>query len=258
MAKKYELNLISTDIQQINAYSITAFQTICDFYNDDNFVCELLELDDDIDEGSNKDDKDSERYKIYERNYIISLASIFAEKRVNLSNSNVELHGYINGEVAKKLHLNHETHKQTIQDKDRKYLEKYIKIKQMFKEDYKAKEQIHVFPDFLIHDSNSFDSDKVSRETQHLIMEAKTTKITDEKYFWLDFLKLNFYIEKLQFDNAVYLIIGTPLSSINTYIQNYMNKIGVTCGDEIHRLFFIVQESLKSEPKLYQIKEILI
>ena len=251
MAKEYELEPICPEILLGNPYLQIAYQTICDIHNDDKYVCELLELDDDDDDESKNDDKDNFKYIIYERNYIISLTSIYTERRMNLPS--VELQGYLNGEVAKKLYLSNDTRKQDIQD--RKYLEKYIEIKQLFPKKYVGRDQIHVFPDFLIHDFNSFDSDKVSRETQHLIMEAKTTKITDEKYFWLDFLKLNFYIEKLQFDNAVYLILGTPLSSINTYIQNYMNKIRVTCGDEIHHLFFIIQETLKSEPQLYQIKE---
>ena len=233
---KYELAEIT--VNKGNSYLEDAYNTINSIQNHIQCICGYKDEDDEID-GSDS--------QIYERNYIINLAS-------RLSNKD-NTKEFINGEVAKKLHLTYDTPKQNIPD--RKYLDKYIEIKRMFKEDYKAKEQIHVFPDFLIHESNSFD-DNMSRKTQHIIMEAKTTKITDEKYFWLDFLKLNFYIEKLQFDNAVYLIIGTPLSSINTYIQNYMNKIGVSCGEEIHRLFFIVQEKLQDGPKLYQIRKTIV
>ena len=84
---------------------------------------------------------------------------------------------------------------------------------------------------------------------------AETTEIKDEMKFWFDFLKLNFYIEKLKFDNAVYFILGTPLSRINTYIQNYMDDENVvSCGDAINRLFFIVQETINSKPGLFVVK----
>ena len=235
---KYKYELAEVKLKSANSYLRKAFKTICEINNHVQCICELRDKDEMIDGSS---------FQIYERNYIINLASRLSSKRKTKE--------YINGEVAKMLHLTQDAQKWNIPDK--RYLQKYVEIKKEIDKKYVGEEQIHVFPDFLIHDSNSFIPEKMNRETQHLIMEAKTTKITNtkKKYFWLDFLKLNFYIEKLKFDNAVYFILGTPLSFINTYVQTYMDKMVLTCGDEINRLFFIVQETLKSTPKLYQIKK---
>ena len=234
---KYKYELTNAKIKDGNIWLQDAFCTICKMHEDKTYVCEFVNMD--------EDDNGDSKFYIYERNYIITLASLFSEYKAE--GKNKKLPGLINGEVAKKLKL------QKFGDKG--YLQKYIEIKQKYEPSYKKREQVHVFPDFLVHESNSFDSSNMSRKTQHLVMEAKTTEIKTEKFFWFDFLKLNFYLEELQFDNAVYFILGTPLSSINSYIQSYMDKIGLTCGDDINRLFFIVQETIEREPELYVIKK---
>lgn len=246
---KYQYELMEVNVDMANLYLRVAYDTICNIQKDDNYVCELIDIDDE------DDGDDDSKYKIYERNYIITLASLFSDNNVKRNHNAIT--GSINGEVAKKLKLP--------EYNDTAYFEKYIEKKALSEKkekpcsSRKERKQVHVFPDFLIHEKNSFDPSNMSRNTQHLIMEAKTTKIKDEMKFWFDFLKLNFYIEKLQFDNAVYFILGTSLSNINTYIQNYMDDENVVyCGDEINRLFFIVQEKLKNTPKLYQIKKTII
>lgn len=235
MGKEYTLEPISPDIDKANSYLRIAYETICNIHSDENYVCEL-----DVFDGDGDDDN---KYKIYERNYIISLASKFSENKLRLSCEN--LPGYVNGEVAKKLKINEFDNKS--------YLEKYIQIKRFKKASYKDREQIHVFPDFLIHDFNSFNLDSMNEKTQHLIMEAKTTKITKENeyLFFLDFLKLNFYLDKLRFDNAIYLLLGTPISDISDYVQDYLSNIGLICKNKLDRLYFIVQEKIKSKPQLF-------
>lgn len=246
---KYKYDLTEPNLKIANSYLRIAFDTICKIQKDENYVCELIDIDDEGDDGD-----DDNKYKIYERNYIITLASLFSNN--NVKRNNKEISGYINGEVAKKLKLP--------EYDDTAYFDKYIEKKalsekkEMPNSSRKERKQVHVFPDFLIHEKNSFDPSNMSRETQHFIMEAKTTEIKDEIKFWFDFLKLNFYIEKLRFDNAVYFILGTPLSKINTYIQNYMDDENVVCcGDEINRIFFIVQEKIESKPELYVIRRSL-
>lgn len=249
MAKiKYKYELAEVSIDMANLYLKVAYDTICNIQKDKNYVCELTDIDDE------DDDDDDSKYKIYERNYIITLASLFSDN--NVKRNHKEISGSINGEVAKKLKMS--------EYNDTAYFDKYIAKKALSgktgkpSSSSKERKQVHVFPDFLIHENNSFELSNMSRKTQHLIMEAKTTEIKDEMKFWFDFLKLNFYIEKLQFDNAVYFILGTPLSNINTYIQNYMDDEKVVyCGDEINRLFFIVQETIKNKPELYVIKRTL-
>ena len=236
---KYKYELSDKDIVKPNLYLQKVYEAICDIHGHVECICDYKDEDDEID-GSD--------IQIYERNYIINIASRF-------SNSNTEKI-LISGEVAKKLHLTQDA--QQCNDEDKRYLLKYIDIRKRMNNKYEGRDQIHVFPDFLIHDDHYFDISKMSRKTQHLILEAKTAAITTAKemYFFLDFLKLNFYIEKLQFDNAVYFMLGTKMKDINAFIQNYMDNEQLSCGDEINRLFFIVQETLKSAPILCQIKKV--
>lgn len=237
--QKYKYELSDKDIEKPNMYLQKVYEAICDIHGHIECICYYKDEDDEID-GSD--------FQIYERNYIINIASRF-------SNSNTEKL-LISGEVAKKLHLTQDAQQRN--DEDKRYLFKYIDIRKRMNNKYVVRDQIHVFPDFLIHDNLNFDIGKMSRKTQHLILEAKTAPITTAKelYFSLDFLKLNFYIEKLQFDNAVYFMLGTKMKDINVFIQNYMDNEQLSCGDEINRLFFIIQETLKSDPKLYQIKKV--
>ena len=236
---KYELTEVKLNSEMVNSYLRKAFKTIKEIQRCAGCICSFKDKDDEI---------DGTDYQIYERNFIINLASKLPNRRKTKE--------FINGEVAKKLNMHDDNQAQNNQDK--RYLNKYIEIKKKINIKYVGDDNIYVFPDFLIHDSNSFEPENMNRDTQHLIMEAKTTKITGSKkmYFWIDFLKLNFYIEKLKFDNALFFILGTPLKIINTYIQNYMDDENVVnCGDDINRIFFIVQEKIESDPKLFTIKE---
>ena len=104
---KYELAEVA--VKNANSYLKNAYNTICDIHNHIEWICDCKDDDDNID-GSDS--------QIYERNYIINLASRLSSKRKTKE--------FINGEVAKKLYLTNDSTKRNILD--RKYLDKYIEI----------------------------------------------------------------------------------------------------------------------------------
>ena len=201
----------------------TSLNTICDYKKD------KFEISDD----------DSQ---IYERNYVISLAVELAKQQERLDT--VGLKGIINGEVAKKLSLA----RSSIRDE-------YVKIRKNIDKKYKGKKtEIFVLPDFLIHETHSYEENKLDEEHQHLAMEVKTKKIKRKEFFLLDMLKLNYYLETLKFANVVYMLVGTTIKTIDDYIGNYLKDVGYKCSKANDHLFFFIQEKLNSEPQIFKLK----
>ena len=204
-------------------YCFSAMSKICDYMS---WVLNFKEDDEDIDDAS----------RIYERNYIITLASLLSQ-----INNNKKM-GLIGGEVAKSFEVG----------SNDKYKEFYANIRKKQNSSYKKTTTI-VFPDFLIHEDHC--KTNITREKQHFILEAKTNLIKDDTYFHLDFLKLNFYIENLNFDNAAYLIVNNNLSTIQAYLDSYVKEVGHYFNDIFDRLYFFIQEEYKQKPKIYELKE---
>lgn len=201
----------------------TSLNTICDYKKD------KYEISDD----------DSQ---IYERNYVISLAVELAKQQESLDT--VGLKGMINGEVAKKLSLA----RSSIRDE-------YVKIRKNIDKKYKGKKkEIFVLPDFLIHESHSYEENKLDEEHQHLAMEVKTKKIKRKEFFLLDMLKLNYYLETLKYENVVYMLVGTTIKTIDEYIGNYIKEVHFMCSKANDHLFFFIQEKLNSEPQIFKLK----
>lgn len=179
-------------------------------------------------------DKDENSVKIYERNFIIEYA-------ISLCKAGFELTGHISAEVAKSLYLN----------EDNKYARKYADIKRRIDSSYSRVPQ-YVFPDFLIHESN--DSNNLDRGKQHFIIEAKTRKIAKKEYFYLDFLKLNYYVNILMYDNAAYLFINNELSDIQEYLDGSMEEDVFFKEENIDRFYFFIQK--KETTELYKLTKI--
>ena len=111
--------------------------------------------------------------------------------------------------------------------------------------------KIEAIPDFVIHYSHNPESGK-SENGQYLVLEAKTTKRLGKYYFMRDFFKLNLYLEKLHFQNAVYLVINKSADSIDDYIAAYKKKDYFLFGQLKTKLRFFIQE--KDTPELYKLK----
>ena len=111
--------------------------------------------------------------------------------------------------------------------------------------------KIEAIPDLVIHNSHnpkSGDSD----EGQFLVLEAKTTRRLGEHYFMRDFFKLNLYLSRLHFQNAVSLVINKPAKNIDEYIGTYKKKDYYWCDKAKEKLRLFIQE--KDTPELYKLK----
>lgn len=108
---------------------------------------------------------------------------------------------------------------------------------------------VTVKPDYVIH--YSVKRENLSSETQKLVIEAKTTnKLAQDPFSW-DLYKLMAYVNELSFQTAVFLILNTDKSRVETLLAGYKEQelpvINVPRG---HLLFFI-QDTIKSIPKAY-------
>ena len=172
-----------------NTYLYYCFEAMKDLHNSLDWFC------------FHKEDMDEDDVQVYERNFIISLVSMLSKK------NGFTLPGKINGEVAKSL--------DALAPQEVK--EQYKELKRRQTPSYNPK-SCYIFPDFLIHENHSPEKETWTRENQHIIIEAKTSCDVNIDSFFLDFFKLNLYLSYLHFENAIYLIVRTPISKIEKVI----------------------------------------
>ena len=218
---KLIIDEIGIDTISKNSYVYLCFNAMKEISNSMSLVMDIKK-DDDIDD---------EVHRIYERNYIITLVE-------TLCKGDYQIPKIISGEVAKDLYI-----------EGSEYSDKYAEIKKSIKPGYKSKPR-YVFPDFLIH--NSHNSQELTN--QHIIIEAKTSPILEKGYFYLDFLKLIFYIKCLNYENAAYLIVNNNVSEIQDYVNGYIEEYKLFYDEIIPKLYFFIQERPDSTPKLYMLK----
>lgn len=178
---------------------------------------------------------------IYERNYMLTFAYLMGQKSGEIKSTYEFLsQKLVNGEVNKYIFLNPND------------------------EAYESRNNLkpgreYFCPDFLIHSSH--DNSGEDYEGQYMIMEAKTTsKLKQEDFDW-DLFKLNLYVEKLNFDTAIFLIINTPHTEIATMVSNYNHwhskKLDPTeqnvHNNVVPHIFFLIQENVKGQPKIYEL-----
>ncbi len=108
---------------------------------------------------------------------------------------------------------------------------------------------VTVKPDYVIH--YSVKRENLSSETQKLVIEAKTTnKLAQDPFSW-DLYKLMAYVNELSFQTAVFLILNTDKSRVETLLAGYKEQeLPVINVPRSHLLFFI-QDTIKSIPKAY-------
>jgi hypothetical protein len=176
---------------------------------------------------------------IYERNYIITFAYLMGRKA---GESKLLSDKFVNGELKKEFIL-------YPQDDDFK-----TKAKIYPKRNYYC-------PDFVIHTSHERVNENYNG--QHLIMEAKTTSDLKNKDFYWDLFKLNLYVEKLDYDTAVYLIVNTTISEVKSKVERYrknkywyspkLRRLDRRRNDEEHHIYFLIQENVEKAPQIYEL-----
>ncbi len=175
---------------------------------------------------------------IYERNYIITFAYLMGQKSKERKYANNLLSDkFVNGEVNKQIFLNPDD--PAYEDRNR----------------LKSGRE-YFCPDFVIHTSHS--NSGSNYEGQCLIMEAKTTSNLKQDDFNWDLFKLNLYVEKLDFDTAVYLIVNTTLSDVKKMIRNYTywhsDKLEIpNQKNRVPHIYFLIQEKVDEMPKIYEL-----
>lgn len=181
---------------------------------------------------------------IQERNYILSLVYIIGvedakgEKQKGddfflLSASEF----FVNGETTKYISLDDPDVKKTCEDLEFSITEKGIQV----------------IPDLVIHNSHNPKSAE-NKDNQVLVIEAKTTRTLGRFAFMKDFFKLNAYMAELQFQKAIYLIVNTGEAKVDDMIEEYINSKYFLFEHRRDSLFFFIQESIDSEPKVYKLK----
>ena len=176
---------------------------------------------------------------IYERNYIITFSYLMGRKA---GYSKLLSDKFVNGEIIKDFIL----YPQNDDDKTRRRI-------------YPSRK--YYCPDFIIHTSHLKSNDNYVG--QYLRMEAKTTSELKKKDFYWDLFKLNLYVEKLDYDTAVYLIVNTTISQVKAMIDEYDEKkywytrkignIQRSKENKEHHIYFLIQESVEKQPKIYEL-----
>lgn len=195
-----------------------------------------------------KDGKNLHKKEICERNYIIYISFILG---CMYGKQIIDRKEYVNGEITK--HFEH------FSDKAKEAYEKFKIMKKertVSQNDNKKEESqlkwINVRPDFVIHESHKEDYETTG---QKLVVEAKSTLYLDELDFCWDLMKLNFYLDKLKFQNCIYMIVNTSKADIQNMINLYTERFNYFSNDLSNLWFFVQnQDDNKMLPlELYQI-----
>lgn len=178
---------------------------------------------------------------IYERNYMLTFAYLMGQKSGGIQSTYEFLsQKLVNGEVNKYIFLN------------------------SGEEAYESRNNLkpgrdYFCPDFLIHSSHVNPGENY--EGQYMIMEAKTTsKLKQEDFDW-DLFKLNLYVEKLNFDTAIFLIVNTSYTDVAEMVNNYnfwhSDKLDPTKQEvqnsDMPHIYFLIQGNVKGQPKIYEL-----
>ena len=224
MLNKYLIPRKKSDIT--NDYVKLCLNVMCDIRRKhDSIVC-------------NEDITDKKLVDIYERNYILTFSYLMGMR--NKTSTILNTDEYVSGEL----------HKQVGNIDRRTTLYKTMRLLQ--------KENKFFVPDFLIHKSNK--REDVSIDKQLLILEAKTTNTLTSKGFNWDMFKLNLYIEKLNYNVAVFLLVNNSYDKINRLVNNYVSRYWHTeklsmvndRNERMHQLYFLNQENVNSKPEVYE------
>ncbi|MDR6372129.1 hypothetical protein J2795_003213 [Chryseobacterium bernardetii] len=125
------------------------------------------------------------------------------------------------------------------------------KIRNISSNDSDYLRELTLIPDFFIHK----DQDDMSPENQRLIAEVKTEReLPYERFLW-DFFKLTIYLNKYNFQNAVFLCIHTRKDTILKYIDQYI-KERLYLPKSYSKLYIIIKENFLAKPEIFTLQEL--
>lgn len=112
-------------------------------------------------------------------------------------------------------------------------------------------EELNLIPDFFIHK----DQGDTNPDNQRLIAEVKTERELPYKRFIWDFFKLTIYLNKYNFQNAVFLCIHTRKDTILKYIDQYI-KERLYLPKSYSKLYIIIKENFSAKPEVFTLQEL--
>ncbi len=183
-------------------------------------------------------DGDNEDATVLERNYVLSM--VF----------HMGMHSIIEDELGMGVFLSGE---------NTKHVDDCIDdIRKTYKKIYKKEIELplEVIPDLVIHTSH--DKRSTNSNGQHVIIEAKTTKKLSKSAFFKDLFKLNTYLCRFDFDNAIYVIVNTDKNRIENLIKLYFESDCFFYKDKLESLLFFIQEGKDTSPQTYKLSAKII
>lgn len=107
----------------------------------------------------------------------------------------------------------------------------------------KFHDRINTKPDFMIHKSQS----SIKKSDQLLVAEVKTSKNLNEKKFWFDYFKLQIYVQKFNFQNAIFLITNNPKDKILEMLRNYEYNKYYQPKKSKNRVLVLIKENVDTD-----------
>lgn len=151
------------------------------------------------------------RFNTYENNFVTKFNEIYARLEFL-------------GEIPNRLDLQRQLQipkKYMYTDcRDDKVIKASEKLKNQYGDQVRNHAELETIPDFFIHK----DQNDRNPKNQKLIIEFKTEFYLPESRFMWDFFKLNLYLEKYDFQTAVFVCINNSKQRIEDYLFSYLEK----------------------------------
>lgn len=109
------------------------------------------------------------------------------------------------------------------------------------------------FPDLVFHENHN--QQDLDPQKQHLICEVKTSKYIDNKAFCRDFIKLNCFLDGLNYKAAAYILVRSHKSLIEKRLKFYVEKGLFQSGRMNHDIYFLIQQDFGKEVEIYTIDD---
>ncbi|MDQ8141495.1 hypothetical protein [Chryseobacterium sp. CFS15] len=185
---------------------------------------------------------DSKRSTTYENNFVTKLNeqyAILSYKKEILEPDELTRHF----QIPKKFIFS--------EYKDVEIEEAAYKIEMILDKEADLIEELNLIPDFFIH-KNQGDTNP---DNQRLIAEVKTERELPYKRFLWDFFKLTIYLNKYNFQNAVFLCIHTRKDTILKYIDQYI-KERLYLPKSYSKLYIIIKENFLAKHEVFTLQEL--
>lgn len=132
-----------------------------------------------------------------------------------------------------------------------KIFKTYAELKKI--DEKETGEALTTIPDFVIH----FGQTDLSEHNQRLILEAKVSSTLNSFDFACDLFKLNIYVDKFNFQNAVYLIVNNDIDLIKKRLKSYLDDEYYMTVQNLEKIIFFIKKDFYSELEEIKLSDLL-